>query len=772
MTIFLSVQRLDKLYVIFRNQIGMDITKTKVILLLICSLLFTSCQYSKLVPQNEHLLQSNRVTGADESASESELLEQVRFKPNRRLLTFKAHMWVHYVGSRIGLDKIGEPPVLIDTNAIALSAESMQRYLVKKGYFDNTVSYKIDQTRISKALKFNQQRVWYVVDEGQPYSIKRLTYHVESEEIKQLISSNRADAIIVENTPVNFDKMGEERSRISTLLKNNGYYYFNPSFIDFELDTTIGNHDVSIDVYIQNPDSSLHIKQRIRNVTVVYNTGQIKNDTIRNGKHNMNFVMNGMDISPAVIANNILLKERDYFSQRNLQTTYERLINLNLFSNVGVDVQETESDKHVDIVVYLKPALKFDIVWQPQIISTEQRFNNSQSSRNYGLANEITLKNKNVFHNGEELDFNIRTALETQFTSDSSTVFSTFIQEFGVELKIPQLLFFRKKGNALKVNSVRTNFTASYLFETNPFYRRNLLPLAYTYVIADNNFSISYSPLLISLNEATYKSRLYDQASASYLQSLDRIFTNNLITSQRISGYYSSKKKGDTRYWLINSNLLEIAGLWLPQISNYGEKFGVNHSTFIRTDMDFRYNIEVNKFNSLVLRVFGGIGVPIGKQSVLPYERRFTSGGSNYLRGWRLRTVGPGSFSAADNLQLSRTGELGLLGNIEYRFNVFNNVIDLNGALFVDVGNVWNLKSDTLFPNGEFKVDRFTQEFAVNTGVGFRFDLNFLLIRADLGVPIWDPNFPLEDRAVIRQALVDNWIFKRPVWNLAIGYPF
>lgn len=747
-------------------------SQAKVILVLVCSLFFTSCKYSKLVPEGEHLLHKNRVEGNNESASESELLEQVRFQPNRKILVIKAHMWVNYVGKRIGLKKIGEPPVLIDTSAIASSAESMQRYLVKKGYFDNEVSYRIDQTRLARTLKLRKQRVWYQVTEGQPYSIKKLTYHIDSDEISQLIANHHLEAKIQENTVVDFDKMGEERSRLSNLLKNNGYYYFNPSLIDFELDTSVGNHQANVDIFVRNIDSLEHVKQRIRRVIVVYNTEKTLNDTVRNEEYNISFVMNGMDISPAVIANNVLLKEGDYFSQENLETTYERLINLNLFGNVGVDIRDQEKRSLVDIVVYLKPSPKFDFVWQPQIITTEQRFNNAQSSRNLGVANEFTLKNKNVFHNGEELDFNVRTALEAQFTSDSSTAFSTFIQEVGTELRIPQLLFFRKKGNQLKINSVRTNFSASYLFEVNPFYRRNLFPLSYTYALADNNFSLSYSPLLISLNEATYKSTLFEQASPEYLQSLDRIFTNNLITSQRIGGFYSSKRKGDRRYWYVNSNLLEVAGVWLPQLTNYGERFGVNHSTFIRSDADVRYYIEFNDFNTLVLRAFAGIGVPIGSQSVLPYERRFTSGGSNYLRGWRLRTVGPGSFSAADNLQLTRTGEMGLLGNIEYRFNVLNGGVKFDGALFIDVGNVWNLKADTLFPNGEFSFDRFTEEFAVNSGLGFRFDLSFLLLRADLGIPIWDPNFALEERAVIRKALQDRWLLRRPVWNVAIGYPF
>lgn len=745
---------------------------TKVTLLLFSVLFLASCKTSKLVPEDEYLLQKNRVVGVDQSASEMDLLDQVRLKPNRRLIVFKAHMWANYFGSKVGLNKIGEAPVLVDTTAIRLSAENMQRYLVKQGYFDNKVTYQVEQTKFSKTFNLQKQRVTYYVEEGEPYIVQRVQYLSNSEDIKTLLNAAKSESKIVKNQPVNFEKIGEERARLSNLLRNKGYYSFNPSYISIVLDTSIIQRRVFIDISIADPDSAVHTKKKIRNVQVEYITGSRLFDTIRNVKHHVTFVMNGMDISPAVIANNILLKEGDFFSQLNLATTYERLVSLNLFNNVGIDIVEIKGQDELDVFVSLKTAPKFDFVWQPQIISTEQRFNNSQSSRNYGLANEFSLRNKNIFHNGEEFNINVRTALETQFTSDSNSAFSTFIQELNTELKIPQLLFFRKRGNALKINSVSTNFNASYLFETNPFYRRNFFPLSYTYQLVDKRFSVTYSPLLVSLNEATYKQNLFDQASASYLQTLERIFTNNLITSQQIGGFYTNQKKGSQRYWSVRSNLLEVSGIWLPQITDYGKAFGVNHSTFIRTDADLRFHVLFNENNELVLRGFGGIGVPIGDRSVLPYERRFISGGSNYLRGWRLRTVGPGAFSAEDNLQLTRTGELGLLGNLEYRFNIIRNAIDLHGALFVDMGNVWNLKQDTLFPEGEFKADRFLQEFAINTGLGFRFDLDFLLLRADWGVPLWDPNFPLTERAVIRSAFKDGWIFKRPVWNIAVGYPF
>ena len=219
------------------------------------------------------------------------------------------------------------------------------------------------------------------------------------------------------------------------------------------------------------------------------------------------------------------------------------------------------------------------------------------------------------------------------------------------------------------------------------------------------NLGLYVSPVLVSLNKATYKPSLTEQATQNYIQTLERLFTNNLITSWKVGGRYSGLSRDGKDYFMINSNFLEVAGMYLPQITDYGKRLDVNHSTFIRNDVDFRYFLRINENHELAFRTFGGIGVPIGNQSVLPYERRFFAGGSNYLRGWRIRTLGPGSFTADNDLQFTRTGELSMMGNMEYRFNVIRGAVDLNASIFADVGNVWNLKSDTLFPGGEFDIN-------------------------------------------------------------------
>jgi outer membrane protein assembly factor BamA len=766
------VQRLNKFYTIFTDQSkGFKWAKISMLLLLVVTV--AGCNLTKLVPEDQYLLQNNKVRGIKDAASKSEILEQVRHKPNRRIFFVKTHLIVHKIGKAIHLPKpIGEAPIVLDSAKIISSTQSINRYLTKKGYFDNEVTFQVKKSFGARVFGQRKRKVIYRINEGNPYLVDTLkvfcTDSVLNEEMKTAIQKT----LIKKGEPVSFDRMSEERSRLNTYFKNIGFYYFNPSMISFVLDTTLGKHRTAVEMYIKNVGDQRVKQTRIANVQVNVSGIELSSDSFVDANRGITFHLNNMRITTDVLANNILFKRDSLYNQRAVQSTFERLVSLELFSNVSIDFVPNHDSTKLSARIDLRPSSKYDFTWQPQVVTTEQRFTQSQSSRNYGIANELSLRNKNVFHNGEIFSLNLRTGLETQFTKDSSSIFSTFIQEVNVELKVPQLLFFHKLTTDYKLNSASTNYSSSFLHETNPYYKRNLFTGTYTYNINRNRLNLYISPLLVSLNQAEYKSLLIDQATKGYLLALERIFTNNLISSNKISGSYSTKGLKPHNYWVVNSNILELAGIFLAPLTNYGETFGVNHSRFLRTDIDFRYHQTVQLENELVYRMFVGIGAPLNNKSVLPYERRFFAGGANYMRGWRIRTVGPGAFSTDDDLQLVRSGELSLVGNLEYRFNILKGYADFDGALFLDAGNVWNIKKDTLFPDGEFNVQTFSNQIAINTGFGMRFDFDFLLLRVDTGIPIWDPNLAEVDRFVIKKAFKDSWLLRRPVWSVAIGYPF
>lgn len=736
---------------------------TKVAILLLSSAAMQSCKMSKVVPDGKYLLQKNKVKG-NELVSKGSVLDQVNHRPNRKLLFFKFHLWAY----RSGFKKIGEPPVILDSNLIEKSAKNISVYLFKKGFFYNDVGYTVKTRKHGKKAK-----VFYQVKEGPQFKIHSVEYRSINRSIQHILDSTRSASLIKKNNALDYDVLARERSRINDLMRENGYFIFNRSLIDYELDTTVTTNQVEVLVNILEDQRRKQHVYRIGRVLTEVETGMNIPDTVKSAT--AAYIMNGMRLNTNVLRRSTQLRKGEIFRQKNVSNTYERLISLDLFQSVDVRLTPREGTDStlIDVYIRLVAAPRHDLIWEPQLVTTEQRFNEEISTRNYGLANEITLKNKNVFHNGEEFNVRLRTALETQFARDSNSLFSTFIQEVNTELKVPDLLFLPNLGNKVNSRTNSTRMSLSYLYERNQFYNRHLLPLTYSYEFVQKNATYYWTPMLISLNKASFHPDVLGELNEDYLEAQKRLFTNNLITSHRFSGVVTNRAKSPNNFYYLNSNFIELAGVFLPQITDYGDKLGVSHSTFVRTDIDVRYNTKVGAGQTMVYRFYGGIGVPIGDRSIIPFERRFFAGGSNRLRAWRLRTVGPGGFSNDSSaIQFSRSGDLGIAGNIEYRFDIIDAAVDLEGALFADAGNVWNLKKDTLFPEGDFDFSKFYNQFAVNTGFGLRVDFDFLLVRLDLGLPIIDPNEPAGKRWVFVDPWRTSWFREHAVWNLAVGYPF
>jgi outer membrane protein assembly factor BamA len=734
-----------------------------VAILLLFIVVVGGCKITKLVPEGELLLQKNKIEG-NQNVSSSELQEQIKHDPNRRLIFFKFHLWAY----QAGLKKIGEPPVLLDSAKVQRSANNMQIFLFKKGYFDNEVSYEVKKKKHAKRAK-----VIYHIEEGEAYTIKTVTFKIQSGPVEKVLENTRYKTNIAAGNILDYDKLAAERYRINDHLREHGYYKFNRSLIDFGLDTAAGNHEVAVVVNIFEDELERQKRFRIGKVWTEIQTNQEETDTIIEGDYH--YMLHGMDLRTLVLSRSISFKSGQLFRQSHISSTYERMLGLGLFESVDVQVKpiNDEQDSILDVYVRLVASPKHDLIWEPQIVTTEQRFNENISTRNYGLANELTLKNKNVFQNGEEFNIRLRTALETQFGQGSNAAFSTFLQEVNTELKFPHLLSFNNLSDKFRSRSTSTRLSLSYLYEKNPVYTRHLMPFNYTYEFVQKRGAFYWTPFLVSLNKASFNPEILQNLNPDYVEAQKRLFTNNLITSHKFSGVLSNRSTRPTRYWYLNSNFLEVAGVFLPQLTDYGDKLGVNHSTFVRSDVDLRYNRKITENHAVVVRFFGGLGVPVGANSILPYERRFFSGGSNSLRGWRLRTVGPGSFQdSTSNIQFTRSGELSLTGNIEYRFGIIESAIDIEGAFFVDAGNVWNLKKDTLFEGGEFQIKDFYKEFAINSGLGLRFDFDFLLLRFDWGVQLVDPNHMLGSRWVFNQPWKKGWFGNHTVWNVAVGYPF
>jgi outer membrane protein assembly factor BamA len=745
---------------------------------LVLLLLASSCNLTKMVPDNETLLNRNKIKGF-EMASKSELNEQIRHQPNRKILgVLKFHLWAYQIGAKRIVNKelkdtsryrsllmntVGEPPVLLDSALIISSATNLKNYVFNKGYFDATVEYE------TKSI-FKRSTVTYTINEGSAYKIENVIINSTDKNVYNLINASSDKSFLKIGKPVDFDLIAKERERITLLLKNSGYYYFNKAFIDFQLDTNYLAKTAKISLNIRNKlIESEHEVQLIKNVYFYVSTGVEFYDTLRS--KGVIYMLNGFNVKLPILHYSVILGEKQLYRQKNVDYTYSKLLGLGIFKFVNISFVPDSISGQLNCYIEVAPSLKHDFIWEPQVITSERSLGlQNNLGRNYGIANEFILKNKNVFGNAEELNISWRSSFETQLDAQSRFgPFSSISNSLTASLNFPKLIGLKKLDRNPKFQNNKTLVTATFLNEQNYNYIRTVFPLTYTYQLNTKLTTFYVAPFQLSFNQAKVSSTFGDQLNSNDSLFIARLFSNYIITGPKLSLFYSQKNIKPNNFFTINANVLEVSGLLFSQFYKNQKILNVPFSKFIRSDVDIRFHHKIDINNKLVYRIYGGIGYPIGN-TFLPFERRFFVGGSNSLRAWRPRTIGPGAYNESKGLQIDKSGEMLLQGNIEYRFNIIKK--RLEGALFVDIGNIWNLKADSIFDNSKFKVKTFYNEFAINTGLGLRVDFDFFILRADWGIPLHDPTFPETERWVIKNLSDKKWFFKETLMNIAVGYPF
>lgn len=670
---------------------------------------------------------------------------------------------------------IGEPPVIVDSAKCELSADKLSDYYFSKGFLNNSVSYEIKEKRFFK----KRAKVIYHVDLGEYHRIKSLSYFATSFNIDRLIDSAKKSSTLKSGKRLDFDAIQAERNRITQLLKDNGYYYFNNSFIDFSIDTNRveGSADIVVNIR-NNRDHKPHEQQRINRVLVRVGMGE-RTDTIYLDK--LKFIQNSYYINPEVLANNIYFRPNELYKASDVQRTYSSLLAIGLFRFVTIRFTPSKSDSLylLDAEIILQTASKHDFIWEPQAITTEQGGGiEAAAERNFGIGNNISLRNRNVFGNAESFNISSNTSIETQLKADSIRAFSNLRQSVSIELIFPSLVFFKNSPIAKSLNSKSTSLNLSFLYDKNVNYTRYVLPFNYAYSFQRKRTIYSVTPLRFSFNRAAVEQDFVDGLSPASQIYINQLLTNNLITGPVFSLYWHNKYSSPQKYWTIRTSPLELSGnlfsayfnLFTQKTGFNKEVFGVKYSQYVRSEFDVSFNHIIDENNSLAYRFYTGFGLPYGNTEFLPFERRFFVGGGNSLRAWRPRTIGPGSFSdEANTISIEKTGEMMLQATAEYRFDITNK---LNGALFMDAGNIWNFRKNENFENGEFQINDFYREVALNTGLGLRVDLSYLIFRVDWGIALHDPSYNEGSRWVIKDFPAEKWISDHTALNIAVGYPF
>lgn len=755
----------------------------------------SSCRPYKVVPKDKKLLKKNKVTivGDVQNPTSYEIQEQIRTKPNRKILgIYRFHLRAYSLGTskrkpaknkkrirKFLREKVGEQPTFYDSIAAKKSAKNIEQLLFNRGYFNAKVTYELDTGKWKRWAKVN-----YIVNAGKYYQIN--SHYVLSNEyiLDSIIEAKSDESLIIEKKQVDFNKLSKERSRLTYMLQNHGYYYFGREFIEFDLDTS--NQKVDIETIIISPDNEkVHKRVKIDSIKVIFPELDVYHfrDQTRKEVNGITYQMFGYPLNTNVLQRAILLRSGQWYSKTSTEKTYVKLSQINLFKSVDIVYRPSpkDSNKLIDAYIYLAPFKKQEYTIEPQgVLSYDiQTLAQTNQNRSFGIGNAITYTNRNLLGHAEQLNLSSLTSFQAQIGSGSNTILE---QSINAGLKLPgsRILTFLDKNP--KVINYSTQINISYVFQRNPDYRRNILPGNFSYLInKKNNHNWLLTPIEVNFNRSTINPTFYNGLTAEQQKFINILFARNLLLSSSVS-YFTNKisLKNPNKRYFIRTNVLELGGnslyalsaLFNAQKDTLGtyEVLGVPFSQYVRSNIDLRLNHTLDLKNAMVYRLNLGIALPFGNREFLPVDKRYFVGGANSLRGWNPRAMGPGQYADTSNsTSLDRTAELLILGNLEYRFDVISNKAEM--ALFFDAGNVWNIIEGNN-PDEKFKFNSFFSSMALNTGLGLRLDFQFFMVRLDWGIRMHNPALSSGNRWVIRDWNKPQFIKNQTLLNFGLDYPF
>ena len=764
-----------------------------------------SCGVRKVIPPGDHLLVSNRVVVIGNGAAGRNTKAQILHRTNKRVLfnRLPVFLWLYAAGTnnkhpelsdstawrRKFRRDLGEEPVLFNPKLAKVSADNIKFYLFNKGYFDAECDYVVKKSK-------RKARVKYVANTKSPYLIREVTVISADSTTKKILQT-----VVNENPafrlwwPCDLNALSEAEETFTQRLRDSGFFSVNASNIRYELDTNQSAKSAAVRVFLDPPElGKKHKKFSIGQVSVSIQTApdyQLNDypDTIR--LKGLKLHMNHYPLNARVLTQVITLDSGDVFSQTNWTETYRKLLDLNLFKVVDIS-QKIDLDKGIispKIDIQTEPRLSFSA--EPQILYSPQGSSGTNfqtaSQRSFGLAGILSFNNRNTFGNAEYFKLSSITSFEAIFKRDNIGDFFTGLQQGLVaSLKLPKFSFLNRFEALKSFEQQSTLVSTSFQYEQNPNFVRSAFPANVTLQFAKKNFSWYLTPFEISYNRNIISPTFLPQLPALDQDFVLRVFTDQIVTPVKLGMIYADNqnKPGSSSHFLRLG--FETSGNWHHAYRKLTEEnyqddsiytlFGVNYFQYTKLEAEYRIKRNIDELNSIAFRFNSGIAIPYGNSKLVPYDKRYFIGGSNSLRGWRPRGLGPGNTPASATSLIDRSGELLLEANLEYRFTVVRKLLE--SAIFLDAGNIWNLSpTSSSNPNyGVINAQNFISEIALNTGVGLRFDLSIFLFRLDWGMPLRDPSLPKNQRWILteksREYGFGNYLLNESSLAIGIGYPF
>lgn len=700
-------------------------------------LLTTACSTGKYVQEGEYILDKVAVVSDQSDYNAAPLSQYVRQKEKPKLFS-------------LFRNPFSRKPVIYDTLQARLSCQDLMTAMQNEGYMNAGVSLYTE-------TKGKKLKATYLLHPGQPFLIGKVNYDIQDEGVQQLLHLDQTDnQQIKPGMRFTVETLDNERKRIAGLLSDNGYFRFNKDFIHFTADTVMGRKDIALTLQLRkykpnnNSPEVDHTRYLIRDVLFQ------SNDSDR------------IHLRKQVLLNATAIKTGRPYDASALQRTYNNFARLQAVKYTNIKFAEVPDTNLLDCHIQISTNKPSTISFQPEGTNT---------AGDLGAAASITYTNRNLFHGSEQLSIEFRGAYEaitglegyqdqnyTEFSVETKLVFPRFLAPFLSKS-------FRRRQTA------SSEWAVSWDFQNRPEFHRRVFSSAWRYRWSEPKHHLNYRFDLLDLNYV-YMPWISSTFKRDYLDNAEN---RNAILRYNYEDIFIMKTGFTVSYTdgvdAVRANF-ESAGNLLNGVSKgFGFKtnsqgqhtlFNIAYAQYVKFDFDYTHLFQFDKRNALALHAGLGVAYPYGNSTVLPFEKRYFSGGANSVRGWSVRELGPGKFKGTDGRIdfINQTGDVKLDLNAEYRSSLF---WKLQGALFIDAGNIWTLRNYAEQPGGQFKFTEFYKQIAASYGMGLRLNFDYFILRFDVGMKAINPAYESEKEhwSIFHPKLSRDFDF-----HFAVGLPF
>lgn len=767
---------------------------TRPFLFLLACLVWAACSSTKSLKPGQILYTGAEVkinpdsSGKidDEKQVKTDLEAKTRPRPNKSILGIKYKLGIYNLagqpkkpkGFRNWLRRQGEPPVLLNEVKLKYNNDVLSSYLISEGYLQATVTG-------DTVIKEKKGKAIYTAVTGQRYKINKINFPPDSGVLTKIINANKGKTLLKVGDYYDIDTYKNERIRIDNDLKENGYFYFSPDYLIMQVDSTIGKNLVNVSVKVKDiaPDAALK-PYTIKNINIYPNYSLRRDSTLRKLKplqyNDFNIYDDRNTFKPKLFDRLVFFQKGEPYNRKDHNQSLNRMVNVGAFQDVRAEFLPIDSFKNnqLDLNIYLTPLKKNSLTFS--VTGT------SKSNNFVGSEVKVTQTTRNLFRNAEQLDLSLSGGFETQTKGTSLGKNSLSLTAEG-KLTFPRFIVPFYKPNSTNAFIPKTIASLSYqMLNRGSEYTLHAFKGQYGYNFKENlykehNFNpISISYVSTSFPDDDTKARIYEQ-NPLLRTTLEKQFiigsnynftyTNQMEDSRRNNTYFFGGLETGGNVW----------GTFVPK-DEEGKRtlFNIPLTQFIRVEADLRDYYKITRNLIWANRLNLGYGYAYGNSSSMPFVKQFFAGGSNDIRAFPARTLGPGTYKVRDDaIFADQGGDIKLMLNSELRFKI---VSVLYGALFIDAGNIWLRKEDLGEPGkpetarlgSGFKLKNAFNELAVGTGAGLRVDVSIFVVRLDVAFPVRKPYLPEGQRWVFDDIAFGNkdWRKQNLIFNIGIGYPF